>query len=145
MTRRQSAPADLVPGQPQSRVRQSGTAIVSLILLAISCWMLANLVGQVLTGAQLERQRALAEADVGQIGLDNADLKDQVTYAESAGYVEQVAREQLGMARDEDIVILPTFPDTKAPEATPPPAPIPSPTQQPNWRGWQQALFPPSN
>ena len=142
MTRRQSVPADANSLQPHGRVRQSGVVIISLILTAISCWMLANLVGQVLTGAQLERQRGLAEAEVAQIEQENADLKDQVTYAESPGYAEQVAREQLGMARDEDTVILPTFPDTKAPEATPTPAPLPTPTPQPNWRGWQQAIFP---
>jgi hypothetical protein len=95
----------------------------------------------VLTSAQIDRQRAEVEAEIAKIESDNAALKDQVTYAESPAYAEQAAREQLGMAREGDTVILPTFPDTPPTATAPTPAPVPTPTSEPNWRAWQQAIF----
>lgn len=123
-------------------VRQSGAIAVSAVMLVISCWMLFGIVGQVITGAQLERQRTDAQAEVARIELENARLNGEVEFAESPAYAEQVAREQLGMARDGDTVILPTFPDATPTPVAPTPAPLPMPTPQPNWRLWQQALFP---
>jgi cell division protein FtsL len=116
--------------------------LIAVIMMVISCWMLFGIVGQVITGAQLDQQRAQAQAEVDQIEAANARLQGQVEYAESPAYAEQVAREQLGMARDGDTVILPTFPDITPTVVAPTPAPLPDPTAQPNWRGWQHALFP---
>jgi cell division protein FtsB len=124
------------------RFRQSGAVIASLVMVVISCWMLAGIVSQVVTGARLDHQRAAADAEIAAIEQRNAQLEDEVTYAESPAYAEQVAREQLGMAREGDTVILPTFPEVTPTPAAPTPAPVPSPTPQPNWRGWQRALFP---
>ncbi|GAB4123485.1 MAG: hypothetical protein Fur005_35450 [Roseiflexaceae bacterium] len=124
------------------RMRRSGAAVASLVLLAVSIWMLTNIISQVVAGFQLNRQYEQVAAEVAAIEAANADLKKEVEIAESPAYAEQVAREQLGMAREGDTVILPTIPDVAAPTPTPPPAPLPTPTPQPNWRGWQQALFP---
>lgn len=127
---------------PQLHFRQSGAIAVSAVMVVISCWMLFGIVGQVITGSQLERQRAEAQADIARIESENARLQGQVAFAESPAYAEQVAREQLGMAREGDTVILPTFPDVAPTSAAPTPQPLPAATPQPNWRAWQQALFP---
>jgi cell division protein FtsB len=124
------------------RVGQSGAILISVGLVAISCWMLAGLIGQVLTSAQIDRQQRELKVDIARIEAENADLKRQLTYAESPAYAEQVAREQLGMAREGDTVILPTFPDTTPVSITATAIPVPTPVVQPNWRGWQEALFP---
>jgi cell division protein FtsB len=123
-------------------IRQTGAVVVAVIMLFISCWMLFGIVGQVITGAQLEQQRAEAQAEVSKLKAENASLQGDVDYAESPAYAEKVARDELILARDGDTVILPTYPDVTATAVLPTPAPLPNPTAQPNWRGWQQALFP---
>ncbi|MDZ4719885.1 MAG: septum formation initiator family protein [Roseiflexaceae bacterium] len=143
MSHRRQTRASLTPTlPPRMRVGQSGAILISVGLVAISCWMLAGLIGQVLTGAQIDRQHKELKVDIARIERENADLKRQLTYAESPAYAEQVAREQLGMAREGDTVILPTFPDTAPASVTATAIPLPTPIIQSNWQGWQEALFP---
>ncbi len=82
----------------------------------------------------------------------NATLKGEAEYRESGMYAEQAAREQLGMAREGDTVLLPTV-VLPAPTAAPPPPPsesIPAPASavdplaEPttNYQRWWRALFP---
>jgi hypothetical protein len=73
-----------------------------------------------------------------------ASLKDQVAFAESPAYAEQVAREQLGFAREGDTVVLPTLPEHKPAAAVAAPIPLAAPAPEANWRGWVRALFPAS-
>ena len=141
MSHRRPIRANLTPTlPPRVRVGQSGAVLISLGLVAISCWMLAGLIGQVLTSAQIDRQQKELRVAIARIERENADLKRNVTYAESPAYAEQVAREQLGMAREGDTVILPTFPDTQAVSATATVLPLPVPRAQPNWQGWHPAM-----
>jgi cell division protein FtsB len=142
MSHRRPTRASIAALAPRVHVRQSGAILISLGLVAISCWMLAGLIGQVLTSAQIDRQQKDLNIEIARIERENADLQRKLTYAESPAYAEQIAREQLGMARDGDTVILPTFPDTPAVSATATVVPLPTPTVQPNWKGWQVALFP---
>ncbi|MEI8167805.1 MAG: septum formation initiator family protein, partial [Chloroflexales bacterium] len=80
-----------------------------------------------------------------QMQATNTHLEGAVTYTESDVYVEQVAREQLGYARDGDIVILPRLvAPTPAPTpnpAAPPVSPATVPTT-PNWQRWWRAFAP---
>jgi cell division protein FtsB len=117
--------------------------LIALVLVVISLWLLVNFIGQVVVAARMDRQIADKQAEMTQIEAGNAALKDHVTYAESPAYAEQIAREQLGYAREGDTVILPTLPDRlTAPAAAPPP--LPAPAHEPNWRGWLHAFFPPN-
>lgn len=143
MSHRRSTRARISASLPSRvRVGQSGAILISIGLVAISCWMLAGLIGQVLTSAQIERQQKELNVELAQIERENAELKRQLAYAESPAYAEQVAREQLNMARDGDVVILPTFRDTPAADTQATAVPLPIPTAQPNWQGWKEALFP---
>lgn len=128
--------------QPGERFRQPGIYLVTMVMLAISLWMLASFIGQVVTSAQLERREAELRAEIAELEAEKLALEQQVAYAESPAYAEQIAREQLGLAREGDIVILPSFPDVTPTPSVPTPEPLPQPTPLPNWRGWQQALFP---
>lgn len=109
-------------------------------MVVLSLWMMASFVGQIMTGAQLEQRRAALIAENARIEATNRALLDQVEYAESPAYAEQIAREQLGLAAEGDIVVLPTFEDRPASEATPTPIALPAPTPQLNWRAWIEAL-----
>jgi cell division protein FtsB len=128
---------------PPRALSRSGVRLIALVLVVISLWLLVNFIGQVVVAARMDRQIADKQAEITEIEAANAALKDHVAYAESPAYAEQIAREQLGYAREGDTVILPTLPDRlTAPAAAP--APLPPPAHEPNWRGWLHAFFPPN-
>jgi cell division protein FtsB len=128
---------------PPLGMGRSGARLVALALVALSLWLLVNFVGQVIASARMDRQIAEKEAELAKVEAELAPLKDRVTFTESPAYAEQIAREQLGFAREGDTVILPTLPERKPAPATAALAPLPAPAAQPNWRGWLHALFPP--
>jgi cell division protein FtsB len=80
----------------------------------------------------------------------NIVLRGEAEYRESPMYAEQAAREQLGMAREGETVLLPTVvlpapAIIPAPSAAPVPPPVlgePLPQDTPNYQRWWQALFP---
>jgi cell division protein FtsB len=121
---------------------RSGARLVALVLVALSLWLLANFVGQVIASARMDRQIVEKQAELAKAEAELESLKDQVAFAESPAYAEQVAREQLGFAREGDTVILPTLPERKLAPAITAPVPLPAPAPQANWRGWVRALFP---
>lgn len=108
----------------------------------MSLWMLVGFVGQVIASAQLERRRDALQAEVARIEATNVALQRTVEYAESPAYAEQVARDQLGYAREGDTVIFPTIPEAPPADADASITPLPPPPPQQNWRLWMQALFP---
>lgn len=122
------------------RPGRAGVHALTLVMVVLSLWMMASFVGQIMTGAQLEQRRAALIAENARLEATNRALRDQVEYAESPAYAEQIAREQLGLAAEGDTVVLPTFEDRPASEATPTPVALPAPTPQLNWRAWIQAL-----
>jgi cell division protein FtsB len=141
-------------GQPPFRrfsglFRLQGVSVLSLalggIMIILIAVLAANFVGQVLQGARLESRRADIEAEVARIKAENAVLEAAVAFTESDVYVERIAREQLGYAREGDVVIFPReAPAAASPSvstATPAPAAAPPPLE--NWRLWWLALFPP--
>lgn len=78
---------------------------------------------------------------------ENERLEAEAQYRESDAYAELAAREQLGMAREGETVLLPTMvtppladsaPDVEAPAA----ASEADEHDQPNYRRWWEALFP---
>jgi cell division protein FtsB len=123
---------------------RSGARLVALVLVALSLWLLANFIGQVIASARMDRQIVEKQAEMTKAEAELASLNDQVAFAESPAYAEQVAREQLGFARQGDTVVLPTLPERKAAVVAAVPAPLPAPAPQANWRGWVRALFPAS-
>lgn len=122
------------------RPGRAGVHALTLVLVVLSLWMMASFVGQIMTGAQLEQRHAALIAENARIEATNRALLDQVEYAESPAYAEQVAREQLGLAAEGDTVVLPTFEDRPASAMTPTPVALPAPTPQLNWRAWVQVL-----
>lgn len=138
---RQGSPG-AVPPSPL-RLGRSGVHLITVGLVALTLWSLSSFVGQVITGAQIERRRQELQAEVDQIEAENEALRQRVAEAESPAYAERTAREQLGYAREGDVVVLPTFPERTAVATAPTAAPLPTPTPQPNWRGWVRAFLPP--
>ncbi|GAB4436127.1 MAG: hypothetical protein OHK0015_27630 [Chloroflexi bacterium OHK40] len=151
LTRRRPAPASAVV--PSARIlsalslggRSAFTLAIAALMLIFIGLLITNFVGQVLQSARLEATRAELEAEVAAIRATNVAIEGAVGFTESDVYVERVAREQLGYAREGDVVLLPrTAPaPTLAPAAAPVEvaAPPPEPVT-PNWLRWWRALFP---
>lgn len=118
-----------------------GLALLMLIFIGL---LVANFVGQVMQSARLEGQRAALEAEVAQMEAENARLAGAVAFTESDVYVEQIARGQLGYAREGDVVVLPRLaaPEPAPEDAAPEDAAPPPPAAPPNWRLWWRAFFP---
>ncbi|NNJ11914.1 septum formation initiator family protein [Chloroflexales bacterium ZM16-3] len=129
--------------------RSGGRGLLSLtigaVIVALIGLLIANFVGQVMQSARLDSQRVALQAEVDQIRVENKQLEGAVAYAESDVNIERIAREQLGYARDGDVVIFPQV-AAPAPAASPPPDPVaaPVPAPVPNLRRWWDAFFPTS-
>jgi hypothetical protein len=115
----------------------------------IAAWVAVGFIGQVTTGAQLERRVVAYRAEITAIAATNTAIARMVGYAASPAYAERVARETLGYAREGDVVLLPArlqqaATPTAATVAGPEPAPgDPGPVMRPrpNWQRWLDVLL----
>lgn len=112
-----------------------------LVLVVLTLSLLAHFVRQVVQSTHLEARRVALETENALIEEDLVSLRGAVDYAESDVYVERVAREQLGYAREGDVVLVPQFAAT-AEEAEPAPTALPLPSPAPNWHLWWCSLNP---
>ena len=138
------------PVSSQSLTRWVGR----LVLLTLGVLAVGLLIGFVrMTWAEhkinQESAQQLAANEAQQ--QKNAALKGEAEFRESGMYAEQAAREQLGMAREGETVLLPTVVLPAAPQSAPPPAATITEPQvalattsasAPNYQRWWRALFP---
>ncbi len=93
---------------------------------------------------RLSRQVATATAVYARVDATHAYLQTQVALATEGANADLPLREEGGMARPGDQVIVPVPVGTPAPSpsiATPPPTPTPQP---PPWKVWWRLFFGPS-
>ncbi len=147
-TRRPSIAAieGMLVGRIAALARSGGRGLISIVLGAIMValigLLIANFIGQVMQSASLESSRVAIQAEVDQLRDEERVLIGAVDYAESKVNVERIAREQLGYARDGDIVILPQIiAPTPAPDPAPALAPPAAPPQPSNAQRWWDAFF----
>jgi cell division protein FtsB len=146
------------PQMPRLRARPSsqslvrwGTRALLAMLIVLSGVLLVNFVRMTWIEHQInqasQRQLAINEAQRQR----NVQLEGEAAFRESDVYAEQAAREQLGMAREGETVLLPTVvlpaptpaPADESPELAPTPAPATiDPDHLPNYQLWWRALFP---
>lgn len=131
----------------RSGSRSVPSLVVGGLMLAFIGLLIVNFIGQVLQSARLEDQRAQLESEVASLRDENADLKGAVEFAESDVNVERISREQLGYAREGDVVLLPQAPlATVAPAADTAAAPVseaaPAAPAFSNPQRWWEAFFP---
>lgn len=130
------------PSRPQNILGRIGMTVSTILLLVLIVLLLKGFGEQVIRSAGLESRRVALATEVTLLESENRRLTGIVEYAESDANVERIAREQLGFARDGDVVIVSAI---QSPTPTPAPAPadaVPAPLSTPNWEGWWRALFP---
>lgn len=107
--------------------------LISLIILAIGLFLIVNLtrsIWQLLRAGDRIKQ---AEEQVAQIRLKNDELKKRLAEVQSPAYLEKIAREKLGLAKEgEVVVILPPYQ---------PPSPPAGGENLPNWEKWWKLFF----
>lgn len=125
-------------------LKRSGMHLLMLLLVITTLSLMINFVRQMVRSTQLEAERIELATEVALLEASTQELEGAVSYVESDVYVERVAREQLGYAREGDTVVLPQF---IIPTATPAPDDPDYPTlpipDEPNWLRWWRALFAP--
>jgi cell division protein FtsB len=126
--------------------RRWGVHLATLAMALLTLSLLFNFTQQVIQSANLEAERAALEAEVAQLRAENTQMHAAADHAESDAYVERIARERLGYAREGDIVILAQRPpETETPAEQDEPAALPTHTPAPNWQGWWKAFTNPEH
>lgn len=130
----------LVSDKSSQLFRRGAVHLATLAMAVLTISLLVNFVNQVIQSANLEEQRATLATEVALLEAQNQQLEGAVEYAESDVYVERIAREQLGYARDGDTVVLPRILEPTPAPSPPPHHAQPAPTPMPNWERWWQAF-----
>lgn len=113
-----------------------------LVLLLVCIYFLVIFGEQAWRANRLEAEIAQQRASIDDIRRENAELATKAEQMNSSGYygyVEQIARRDLGLARPgETVVIVPRQPRSTAP--APQETPVPDDEKQ-NWELWIDAIF----
>lgn len=119
-----------------SYLRQiSPMQILLLLVLTVALYFVVAFAGELLTNQRIDRQTASLSADIGRLRTENQQLRTQVAAAHTNGFVEQEARDRLGLIQPGDTPVV----VVNAPAPSPPPPP-PTPTPAPHWQHWAETL-----
>lgn len=107
---------------------------IGLLIILILAGVILYSLGQQIYNSLIVAKRLDAEADkLSKLELQNQELKKQAEESGSIGFIEQQARNKLGMARiGETVVIIPQSEIDRLIESQKPVVA----EQLPNWQGW---------
>ncbi len=108
--------------------------LINLIILILGLFLIVNLTRSIweLLGAGDRIKEA--EEKVAQLRLKNDELKKRFSEVQSPAYLEKIAREKLGLAKEGEVVVI-------LPPYQPAPAPQESQENLPNWQKWWNLFF----
>ena len=110
-----------------------------LILILVSVYLVIDLNTRLSTLTFLENQEATLQAAVVNLQSTLDTVNDRISYAESDTAVEEWARQQGLMRKEDDHVIIPLPGHYDTP--TPTPYPEIAVTPAPNWAIWKSLIF----
>ena len=113
--------------------------IYVLIIILVAVYLVIDLNTRLSTLSFLENQEATLQADVINLQATLDTVNDRINYARSDTSVEEWARQQGLMRKEDDHVIIP-LPGTYVPP-TPTPLPEIVVTPAPNWEIWKSLIF----
>lgn len=106
--------------------------ILLLLVLTVALYFGVAFTGELLESQRIAGQMATLNLNIGQLKAENARLSAAVAEAKTDTFVEQQARDKLGMVKPGDNPII----VTNAPPAPPPPAPAAAPPPPSHWQRW---------
>ena len=113
--------------------------IYILILILLAVYLIIDLNTRLSTLAFLENQEQTLQADVTNLQATLDTVHDRIDYAKSDTAVEEWARQQGMMRKEDDHVIIPLAGDYQTPTPTPFPEVVVTPA--PNWAIWKSLIF----
>jgi len=118
--------------------------LAMLVLLIVCVYFLVTFATQAWRANRLEAEIAGQREAIADIRRENAALATQAEMLNSpayAGYVERIARRDLGLARPGETVLL--VPRQQGVAPTPVPTEQPQPDDRQNWERWIDAILNP--
>ena len=107
--------------------------VVGLVLILV----IFNLVNQISSTMGVSKRLKEAADDVSRAQIKNKELKDKLSWIKSPKFVEEIARNKLGLVKDgETIVIIPEDKIKEILGATESAEP-----RLPNWKGWLKLFW----
>ena len=113
--------------------------IYLLIMILVAVYLIIDMNTRLSTLAFLENQEATLQADVVKLQSTLDTVNDRINYANSDTAVDEWARQQGLMRKEDDFVIIPLPGEYETP--TPTPYPVPVITPAPNWAIWKSLIF----
>ncbi len=120
-------------------LRRTKLPIFALIIVAFLVLFLLDLTNRISTLHQLEFQEQTLRSDVANLQSTLDEVDERIAYAESDTAVEEWARQQGLMQREDDHVIIPLPGVTFTPTAVP--YVEIEVTEPPNWEIWKALIF----
>ncbi len=116
-------------------------AFFPLLVGAGVLFVLVIIGGKAVQGYEMRQEAKAMEQKVDQLRRENRDLAGQLDYYKSDQYIEKVAREELGLARPNDVPVIMVYPDgSQGPSVVPTPVPTPVPQRRQKetatWQRW---------
>ncbi len=113
--------------------------IYILILILLAVYLIIDLNTRLSTLSFLENEEQTLQADVVRLQSTLDTVNDRINYANSDTAVDEWARQQGLMRKEDDFVIIPLPGDYETPTPTPYPEPVITPA--PNWAIWKSLIF----
>ena len=109
------------------------------VLILVAVYLVIDLNTRLSTLSFLENQEATLQTDVTNLQSTLDTVNDRIDYAKSDTAVEEWARQQGLMRKEDDHVIIPLPGEYSTP--TPTPYPVVEVTPAPNWAIWKSLIF----
>ena len=109
------------------------------VLILVAVYLVIDLNTRLSTLSFLENQEATLQTDVTNLQSTLDTVNDRIDYAKSDTAVEEWARQQGLMRKEDDHVIIPLPGEYGTP--TPRPYPVVEVTPAPNWAIWKSLIF----
>jgi len=104
-------------------IDSSAARVALLLALPFVIYFLFAVGGKALKSYQLQEDESALRAEIARLTARNAELQAQREYFQTDAYIEQIAREQLGMVKKSEtsyVILAPEAPATQAQQQTRP-------------------------
>lgn len=115
---------------PKFRRRRNGARFILIICVTIAGYIAFSLGNQYSYLYAMQNNVETIQAQVEELRNKNAALREEINKIKSDAYVEQVAREQLGLVKPGETLVVPTQGTTSSDKKTQPSTPPTSGTQE---------------
>lgn len=114
------------------------TRLISIFFVIVAIGSLVRTINRVMLS---ESRIGAAEERLGEVKREQAELLKQLEFVQSDFFQDQMARDQLGLARESEIVVV--LPDDDIVRRLSPRKmeQEESPQTEPNWRKWRNLFF----